>query len=223
MSALVILLLAALWAAILLPGALRARREHHPVASADGFARTMTALATRQRPSPRRRGPVRAVGVLRHAARVARLRAEPERPARAAVRRRRAVLAGLVTAFVFALVLGWVVGGLVWALAAVSGLALVAYVGLLAAFASRRGGRHRPATPATAAVSAARAEAVRAAVARAPAGPVVMAQGPADPGLRASVGGAAPTDVRGASAPRVAEVSGNAGLVSVRTVPRAGG
>lgn len=235
MSALVILLLAALWAAILLPGALRARREHHPVATVDGFARTMTTLA---RPSRRRTGSGRAVPVpaLRDVARVTRVHALRGPPATPAARRRRAILVGLVAALASTTLLGWVAGGPAWTPAVVSGGALAAYVVLLAAFHARRAGvgPHRPRTVPTAAASAARAAAVGAAVARAPAGPADLTDAPAAhaPAAHAAAAhppaaqgpvGAVPLDGHGSSTPRITDVPGNAGVVSVRTVPRAGG
>jgi hypothetical protein len=113
MSSLVIVLLAALWGSILLPGLWRERRGSDPLASINSFERCMHLLAPRHAPPPARQQPGRHVMVLEEPARV-----DPRRPASAArlARRRRAVLQWLLALVPATAVVALLLGGAAWLL-----------------------------------------------------------------------------------------------------------
>lgn len=163
MGSLVVLLLLGLWASILLPGLVRARREATPISSVSTFERCMSMLAptagrlTAGRVS-RVRGaaphPGRHVLVLRDAAAVA-----TGRRRQRVLRRRRALLLRLLAATVATAAAAVVVGGWAWSVFAVVAASLVTYVGLLVQLREREaevrrkvrrlpsGARRRPAPP----------------------------------------------------------------------------
>lgn len=120
MGFLVVILLVALWAGILLPGAIRAHRSASPLNSVDNFERSMVMLA------PTRSSPGRRVLVLRQP------RALGERPGRARVmHRRRVALATLAGAVVLTALTGIIVGGGAWAFFLLALAALASYLVLL--------------------------------------------------------------------------------------------
>lgn len=132
----VLVLLAILWAWILLPGALRARRDASPVSSVDSFERTMGMLARhsgKSPPRPTRSSPGRHVLVLRDAASVTGARRRSR-----AVRRRRTLLLRLQGAVGLTAVPAIALGGLLWLLFAAAWLALLVYVLLLLEHRARR-------------------------------------------------------------------------------------
>lgn len=117
-------LLAALligWAAVLLPSALRSRRETDPHTSVGGFTHAMSVL--RGRPDGREiMVPERARQIVSHGVPSAR---------GTLVARRRQVFTRLLGATVGTLVLALVVGGLLWPLFLITALTLFGYVALL--------------------------------------------------------------------------------------------
>lgn len=119
MSSLVIVLLAGLWASILLPGLWRERRGSDPLTSITSFERCMHLLAPRTAPSPARQQPGRHVMVLEEPSRV-----DPQRPASAArlARRRRAVLQWLLALIPATAVVALLLGGLAWGLPVAAGV-----------------------------------------------------------------------------------------------------
>jgi hypothetical protein len=122
MGILVVLLLGGLWALILLPGALRSRRNSSPIDSILAFERSMNLLAPR-RPGERRPG--RHVMVLdRPASLTGRVHAD-------VLARRRLALVGLAGATLLAAVLALLFGGVFEALFVVVALACAAYVAVL--------------------------------------------------------------------------------------------
>lgn len=132
MGTLVVALLLGLWASILLPGLLRARREAALLTSISTFERCMSMLAPADsrlavRPS-RTRGP----GPGRHVLVLGDPAAFAGRGRRSRVlRRRRALLARLSGTTAVAVLAGVLVGGWAWTAAAVVGASLAAYVALL--------------------------------------------------------------------------------------------
>lgn len=121
MGFLVVVLLAALWAGILLPSALRARRYTSPITSIDDFERSMVMLA------PTRTLPGRQVLVLNQP------RAISDVAGRArTLRRRRVTLTGLGGFVVLTGLGALILGGGVWVLFLLAVALLVTYVGLLA-------------------------------------------------------------------------------------------
>lgn len=116
MSLLVVILLVVLWAAVLVPGALRGRASSSPMSSIDSFERSMVMLAHRaQARSP--------------SGRTVLMPPAPRSSARArAAQRRRAVLARLGGAVGVSAPLGMFAGGAAWLLFAGSLAALVGYV-----------------------------------------------------------------------------------------------
>lgn len=147
MSALVVVLLAVLWASILVPGLLRGRRHRSPASSIDAFERSMGILANdlRARLPGSKPPPGRQVLVVSDRARLV------ARPARVrALRRRRRVLQALVVATLLSTVAAALAGGWTRALPVAPGVALLAYVALLARVRAReldtrRTLRHLPA------------------------------------------------------------------------------
>lgn len=123
MSGVVVVLLGALWASILLPGVLRDRRSSHGFGSVYEFERSMQLLATRP-PSAVQKRPGRHVMVLDLPDR--RAQAGTRRPD--ALHRRQQVLRGLAVAAVAMTALAASVGGVLWALAGLTVVALGAYV-----------------------------------------------------------------------------------------------
>jgi hypothetical protein len=117
-------LLAALligWAAVLLPSALRSRRETDPHTSVGGFTHAMSVL--RGRPDGREiMVPERAGQIVSHGARS---------PQHALLVRRRQVFTRLLGATLGTFLLALVVGGLLWPLFFTTALALFGYVALL--------------------------------------------------------------------------------------------
>jgi len=124
MSSLVIVLLAALWGSILLPGLWRERRRSDPLASITSFERCMQLLAPRSAPSPARQQPGRHVMVLDEPAQV-----DPRLPASAArlARRRRAVLQWLLVLVPATAVVALLVGGGAWLLPPAAATLYAAY------------------------------------------------------------------------------------------------
>jgi hypothetical protein len=119
MSLLVVALLAALWAAVLLPAAVRGRRHNSPMNQIDSFERSMVMLAHRAQSRP---GPGRQVL----------MPPPPRRSARArAARRRRMVLTRLSGAAAATGLLAVIAGGLVWLLFALVAAALGGYLVML--------------------------------------------------------------------------------------------
>lgn len=157
MSVLVVVLLAGLWALILLPNALRGYRFGSPLQSIDAFEQSMSRLApSRHVPGghvmvlerPDRAGATPYVGRPAPSPAPA---APPVRRPRPAVRRgpsfrtlqrRRQVLLALVAAVVAATVGGLTVGGLAWGLFLLAYVALFGYLALLAQLRARRDERH---------------------------------------------------------------------------------
>jgi len=133
MSAVVVALLGGLWASILLPGALQARRENRPISSVHSFERSMSMLA-----GPARSPSGRRVLVLNHPATVA------GKGSRArTARRRRTALARLALAVLATGALAAVLGGLAWLLFAAAVLGLGLYVLLLVEARAREVERRR--------------------------------------------------------------------------------
>lgn len=125
MGVLVVVLLVGLWASILVPDALKARRQSSPLDSVSLFERSMRVLAP-TRPFAGRPLPGRHVMILEHPHNIT----SGSRRTRT-VRRRRAVLARLGAAVPVTIGLAALAGGpWVW-FAALTTLAFVAYVGLL--------------------------------------------------------------------------------------------
>ena len=136
-------LLAALligWAAVLLPSALRSRRESDPLVTVGGFTQAMAVL--RGRPDGREiMVPGQAERIVGHGQPVRRPehRPAPAPTARGGRRsellaRRRAVFVRLLGATVGTFLLAVVVGGLLWPLFVTTALALGVYVGMLRHF-----------------------------------------------------------------------------------------
>ena len=139
MGVVVLILLAAIWAAFLLPPILRARSENRPSGSITDFRRQLRTLA---RTSPAGySAPVRAVGgpLYRPAPPVrARSNAAPVASAsglarsRRAVKRRRDIFVGLLVAMAGSLILGFLPQlRALWAVHVVLDLVFAGYVGLL--------------------------------------------------------------------------------------------
>jgi hypothetical protein len=117
---LVVILLGALWAWILVPGALRARRESSPIDSVDLFERSMSVLASN------RTLPGRHVLVLDRPAQVT------GRSTRArTLQRRRLVLTRLGAAVPLTLLAAIAFGGVWVAVFALTAAALAVYLGVL--------------------------------------------------------------------------------------------
>lgn len=127
MGALVIILLAALWGSILLPGALRSRRNASPLDSVSAFERSMSMLA------PPRPGPAgREVLVLDRPSTMT------GRPGSArSVARRRANVRRLAALFSVTVIAAAILGGAAWWAAGVSGAAFVGYLAVLRHQAAR--------------------------------------------------------------------------------------
>lgn len=132
-------LLAALligWAAVLLPSALRSRRETDPLVTVGGFTQAMAVL--RGRPDGREiLVPGQADRIVGHGE-PARRPAPTPRPGAGRrsglLRRRRQLFTRLLAATAGTFVLAVVVGGLLWPLFVTTAVALGAYVGLLRHF-----------------------------------------------------------------------------------------
>lgn len=136
----VLLVLAAIWAAVLLPPYLQKRRAFHPHASIGDFRNQLAVLqrtgdprATAARPM----GGSRPVAGYHHAPRSGMSRADVQR-------RRRDVLATLGVAAVLTFLLAVVAGGAVWLLHLSVDAALLGYVAMLMQVQQRRPA-HRPA------------------------------------------------------------------------------
>ncbi|MDQ3538019.1 MAG: hypothetical protein M3415_04365 [Actinomycetota bacterium] len=122
MGILVVILLGGLWASILLPGALRSRRNSSPIDSILAFERSMSLLAPRR---PDERHPGRHVMVLdRPASLTGRVRAD-------VLARQRLALFGMAAATVLSAVLALAFGGAFVALFALVALAFATYVTVL--------------------------------------------------------------------------------------------
>lgn len=135
MSLLVLALLVGLWAAILLPGAVRAHRSSSPTSTVDAFRRTMERLSTRSDEAPFHdawQAADAARGGGPEAASFGRLDARR----RALVRRRTVVailVGGLIAGGMGAV---WGGAGFLWLLA-IDAVALAAYLGLLLGMRAR--------------------------------------------------------------------------------------
>ena len=137
MGVVVLIVLAAVWAAFLLPPILRARSEHRPSGSITDFRRQLHVLA-RSTPAgnvapqaiPGRVVPIRPLGPTHaptHAATPLRLGRS-----RQTVKRRRDIFVGLLAAMVGSLVLGFLEPlRILWSIHLVLDLLFVAYVGAL--------------------------------------------------------------------------------------------
>lgn len=124
MSLAVVVLLAAMWTAILVPALFRGRQDRSPVASVDSFERSMDILAAGRIGSPRPVG--RHVMVVHDPQRLA------GRSLRTTtLRRRRQVLQGLAVAVSVTGLGALLAGGVLAALFVLAALALTAYVALL--------------------------------------------------------------------------------------------
>lgn len=132
MGVAVVVLLGGLWASILVPAAVRSRRESSPIHSVDLFERSMGMLAPRT-PSGPANVPGRYVMVLERPSHVAGFG-----PHATAIERRKAILVRLVAAVPFTGVLALVAGGFFRTLFVMSILALGAYVGLLVQMQARK-------------------------------------------------------------------------------------
>lgn len=134
MGVVVLILLAAIWAAFLLPPILRARSENRPSGSISDFRRQLRVLA---RSTPAGVTPIRAAAPAiapRQPTRVLHPPAAAIRPPRrrASVKRRRDILVGLLVAMGGSLVLGFLQPlRVLWAVHVVLDLLFVAYVALL--------------------------------------------------------------------------------------------
>lgn len=117
MNFLLVAMLAGLWIWLLSPGVLRDRRPRSPLASVDHFERYMDTLAPLSDPGA---PPPYA-------------RAVP----RSAQRRRALVLSRLLAALAASLPIALLFGGLTWALPAIAGVLVVAYLAALAVYAHR--------------------------------------------------------------------------------------
>lgn len=153
MSVLVVVLLGGVWALILLPGPLQARRLGSPLNSIDAFEQSMSRLAPPRTPPgghvvvlghPDRDGrrqptpmPGRAPQPAPPQTRVPRATGPPP-PSPQTLERRRQVLATLAGATALTGVLGLLVGGMMWVLFVLAYAALSAYVALLVQIRSRR-------------------------------------------------------------------------------------
>ncbi len=136
MGVVVLIVLAAVWAAFLLPQIVRARTDNRPSGSISDFRRQLRVLA---RSTPAGVTPIRAAvppvtpavprsasGPLRHPAATRRARR------RSSVRRRRDILAGLLVAMAGSLVLGFLQPlRVLWAVHVLLDLLFLAYIGLL--------------------------------------------------------------------------------------------
>jgi hypothetical protein len=132
MGVAVVVLLGGLWASILVPAAVRARRETSPLHSVDHFERSMGMLAPKPSVGPANT-PGRYVMVLERPSRLTgAARMSP------AIERRKAVLLRLLGAVPITGILAWTSGGFFALLFRLSILALVAYVLLLVQVQSRR-------------------------------------------------------------------------------------
>jgi hypothetical protein len=132
MGVAVVMLLGGLWASILVPAAVRARRESSPIHSVDLFERSLGMLAPKTSAGPAN-APGRYVMVLERPARVARAGR-----ASAAVERRKAILLRLAGAVPFTGLLALLGGGVFRMLFWLSVVALLGYVGLLLQINVRR-------------------------------------------------------------------------------------
>lgn len=130
MSIVVVILLAVLWAWILLPGAVREHREASPASSVSRFQRSMARLGRLGRI---RRSSLpwsgRAGREVLMPARPAELRAE--RAAARAARRRRHVLTILTAVTTLSLIGARSLGGVLWVVFWLAAVLLVVFVGLL--------------------------------------------------------------------------------------------
>lgn len=125
MGVAVVVLLGGLWASILVPAAVKARRESSPIHSVDLFERSLGMLAPKTSAGPAN-VPGRYVMVLERPARVA----GTARPS-PVVERRKAILLRLLGAVPFTGLLALLGGGAFRLLFVASVIALVGYVGLL--------------------------------------------------------------------------------------------
>lgn len=141
MGLFVVILLAGLWASILLPGHYRARRDVPRLNSTHAFERTMTMLARRcgshSQQTETRPPPGRHVLILDDAASVA------GRPTSRSImrRRQRAALAQLGTVVTIAGTLAVLIGGLLWVVFGTSVVAFVGYALLVAQVRAREAER----------------------------------------------------------------------------------
>lgn len=126
MDLMVLALLGALWACVLVPGALR-DRTRSPVASASAFQQAMGHLARRSAAAsaPARERPGRQVLV------VSRPRKLPLRRVRPVDRRRRRVAEALVAVVLFSLAAAVLLGGMTWGLPLIAGVGVGAYIAAL--------------------------------------------------------------------------------------------
>lgn len=132
MGVAVVVLLGGLWASILVPAAVRARRETSPLHSVDHFERSMGMLAPKPSVGPANT-PGRYVMVLERPSRLTgAVRMSP------AVERRKAVLLRLAAAVPVTGILAWTSGGFFSMLFRLTLVALIGYVGLLVQLQSRR-------------------------------------------------------------------------------------
>ena len=135
MGVVVLILLAAIWAAFLLPPIVRARSENRPSGSISDFRRQLRVLA---RSTPVGVTPARAVAPVTAPRQPARPLHPPvaARPARrrSSVKRRRDIFAGLLVAMAGSLVLGFLQPlRILWAVHVVLDVLFVAYLALLVA------------------------------------------------------------------------------------------
>ena len=134
MSLLVLALLVGLWAAILLPGAVRAHRASSPASTVDAFRRTMERLSTR---------PVSGPEPMSHAD-----AATPPADPRIRAQARRRTVVTLLVAWLVAAAAGavWISEGFLW-LVLTDAVALAAYVGLLFGLRARADEARRKVLP----------------------------------------------------------------------------
>lgn len=136
----VLLVLAAIWAAVLVPPYLQKRRATHPSSSVVDFHQQLAVLQRTGRAldgaplqegyairSPRPSGPAPARGPLGHGS----LAARPAMARPDVLRRRRDVLITLASAAALTFVLAFALGGNVWLLHLVVDAALLGYVAML--------------------------------------------------------------------------------------------
>ena len=120
MRILLLIVLAGVWAALLVPPLVRSRRDNRPSGSIHEFRRQLHVLG---RTSPA------GIASLRGGAR------RPAGPSRRCIKRRRDVLVGLLVVMGASLLLGFIpVLRVAWAVHVVADLAFVAYIGALVHF-----------------------------------------------------------------------------------------
>jgi hypothetical protein len=128
MNLLVVVLLAVLWASILVPGAFKGRQFRSPSASIDSFERSMGILASETRGRLTSSPPGRHILVVHDPARVV----LPASSRARTLARRRMILQALLAATAVTGLLAVVLGGAAVSAFAVAAAALIGYVAVLA-------------------------------------------------------------------------------------------